>query len=340
MSYLADLIKTLNEEELRQFRLLDVISKQELVRDAYSKFVREKHFDENTLPEKLGISELHLRKINSVLLDKTIDKLWGDDYRKVFAEITNKGLVPLVLHLIKKNETRFRKTNSNEQITVYYKQVFDILSGLHYPHNKPELRNEYAQKYLASLGSKKRLEDEAQVAMEMLFADIGNQFFNLNNSDFKPKVVSTLAEWKKKSEKNSSASFYVARVALEYQKYFGDDAKFYLEAAEQALQAFYNAKGMVEDRYEAPLRADEALGYLITDNYNEALARYGKLMTPRKRYSRSVQHCRNESVFRKYQLTCEYRNKPFCSSQRHVHRENKQCTKCVGETDNCGINQE
>ncbi len=36
MSYLADLVKSLNEDELKQFLLLDVKGKEELVRDLYS----------------------------------------------------------------------------------------------------------------------------------------------------------------------------------------------------------------------------------------------------------------------------------------------------------------
>src|SRR5690606_5799102 len=75
-----------------------------------------------------------------------------------------------------------------------------------------------------------------------------------------------------------AATFYVALGYYELMKYTTDSPVLYVESVKQALQAYYKAKKMVEGKWEWRLLGDEALGYLVTDNYAEAFARYSKLM--------------------------------------------------------------
>ena len=101
MSYLLDFVKSFNEEELKQFRQLDLIGKEELVRDEYAHHPPANKADEAKLAVRLKLTQSHFDKINSVLLSKIIQQLYGDDYKKILSAILLRGLSDLLLHEIK-----------------------------------------------------------------------------------------------------------------------------------------------------------------------------------------------------------------------------------------------
>ena len=101
MSYLLDFVRSFSPGELTQFRYLDVIGKEEMVRDIYASDAKDPKFDEAVLPKKLQLSQSHFDKINSILLDKSIAALFGTDDSNTLSTILNKGLSALMLHELK-----------------------------------------------------------------------------------------------------------------------------------------------------------------------------------------------------------------------------------------------
>lgn len=279
MSYLSDLIKTLREEELQQFRLLDVIGKEELVRDTYIAFARTKLFKEEKLPEKLGLSQSHFDQINSVLLAKTIQKLWGNDFSKIFFNIQNKGLINLLFHQLKIYEKQLLKSGNFEQITVFYKSAFDILRAMYHPGYSSKLTQEFGKKYLQSLGEKKRLEDDVYIRMLTWCGDITEARAKASEKELLPKAEKELSRWRKKvlAANNPVANCFLGIAEATYWKCFEDPQK-YIEAYNFALKGFYEANGGVEKKWEGVLLSETAFGYLSLNQAAKALELYDRVM--------------------------------------------------------------
>lgn len=115
MSYLLDFIKTFDEKEWLEFRKLDLAGKEELVRDAYARNAKSNSFSEHKLPTALQISQAHFDKINSILLDKTIHQLYGNDYVVSLRSLHKKGLSQLMLHELKIMERSVLKARDARQ---------------------------------------------------------------------------------------------------------------------------------------------------------------------------------------------------------------------------------
>src|SRR5688572_25719157 len=98
MSYLLDLIKSFDDDELNRFRALEVVGKEQLVRDAYAAQAQQKDSNEAALQRKLEITKSHFDKITSVLLDKSLTHLAGPDRKAKLEFLAAKQLYDLVLH--------------------------------------------------------------------------------------------------------------------------------------------------------------------------------------------------------------------------------------------------
>ncbi len=280
MSYLLDLVKSFDENELTQFKKLDVIGKEALIRDAYANNLLVKKFDETALPTKYSLTKSHFDKINSVLLAKTIQQFWGNDYLKIFSNVQNKGLIPLLFHQIKIQEKKLLKTGNALQITAFHKAAFDILRAMYHPSYHSKLTHEFGKKYLKSLGSKKRFEDEARVEMLALNGDILEAYFGGNEITFKPLAERKLNDWRKKiaAQKNPVANVFFGFASASFYKYFSNNPTKYVEQNEFALKAFYAAKGKVEKRYEGVLLSETAYSYVAVNEFAKALELYDKVM--------------------------------------------------------------
>ena len=280
MSYLAELVKTFTEEELKQFVFLDVIGKEENVRDAYAQLAREKTFDEATLAASLGLSDVHFRKIGSLLLDKIVERLWGDDYLKKFTDLQNRGLVDLVFHEIKIEEKRLLKTGDTEAISHYYKAVFDVLRAMFHPKYNSKLTHDYGKKYLASLGKKKRFEDEVEIEMMAINGDILSVRARGKESTEYPAIEKAFGRWQKRiaEQQNPMADMFFGLAKSNFHKYDEQPDKF-SEAVAFALQGYSKAPaGQLPKRWEGLLRTEEAYGQLQHNRYEKAFSLYEGIM--------------------------------------------------------------
>lgn len=280
MSYLAELVKTFTEEELKQFVFLDVIGKEENVRDVYAQLAREKNLEEASLAATLDLSDVHFRKIASVLFDKIVERIWGDDYLKKFTDLQNRGLVDLVFHEIKIEEKRLLKTADEEAISQFYKTVFDVLRAMFHPKYNSKLTHEYGKKYLASLGKKKRFEDEAEIEMMAINGDILSVRARGKESSEYPAIEKVFARWQKRiaEQQNPMADMFFGFAKSNFHKYDEQPDKF-SEAVTFALQAYRKVpEGKLPKRWEGLLRTEDAYGQLQLNHFEKALALYDGIM--------------------------------------------------------------
>lgn len=252
MSYLLDLVRTFSPDEMAQFRHLDVIGKEEMVRDIYANQAKGGTFNESRLPQQLQLTTSHFDKINSVLLDKTITALFGNDYGKALSTILNKGLSALMLHELKILEKKVNKQRDPKTERAFYHAAFENLRSMFHPNYNSKLTHQFGNKYLQALGTKKNIADESYVAMFTLYGDIVSASYGGAEKTFKPKAAKLLDAWEKKIApyKNARATFYTEFARATYYKHFTEDAPGFLKANERALGALRKSKGAIDSKYE------------------------------------------------------------------------------------------
>ena len=269
MSYLLDLVRTFSPDEMAQFRHLDVIGKEELVRDTYANHAKGSSFNESKLPQQLQLTTAHLDKINSILLDKAISTLFGNDYNKALSTILNKGLSALMLHELKILEKKVNKQNDPKTELAFYRAAFENLRSMFHPNYNSKLTHQFGNKYLQALGSKKTIADESYGAMFALYGDIVSASYGGMEKTFKPKAIKLLEAWEKKIApfKNPGAAFFTEYARATYYKHFTEDAHGFLNANEQALEAFRKSKGALDSKYEGIVLCELGFGNIAIDQF-------------------------------------------------------------------------
>lgn len=296
MSYLLDFVKTFNDEELKQFMRLDLSGKEEWVRDTYGRSAKDKSFNEASLPGKLGISQSHFDKINSILLDKTIRALFGNDYSKAMFSILHKGLTALLLHEIKILEKKIAAETDKVKVLAFYKAAFENLRSMFHPNYNSKLTRNMGQKYLALLGTKKTIADESYINMLALYGDIIAAAHGRTENAFKPKALKTLSEWEATPGviKNPTAAFYLYFAKATYYKHLTEDADSFLRANENALKAFTQSKTPIEAKYEGTLLCELGFGNMACNRFEQAYRFYASAFQKfPETIGRSVYHAGN-----------------------------------------------
>lgn len=281
MSYLLDFVKSFDETELKQFRKLDLIGKEELLRDEYANQAQQKDFNEIALVSKYKLTQSHFDKINSVILDKTITLLYADDYNKAFSSILMKGLTDLMLHEQKIIERRILKISSASEKTKFYKAAFENLRSMFHPKYNSKLTHEYGEKYLCSLGKKKTFTDESYVAMLSLYGDIISEKFAGNEATYFSKAEAVLKKWEKKilATKNYSAHFYYYFVLATLHKHLAEDGKAMLPAYYSALKAIEKDSVKVEEKFKGITLCEIGFANIEINQFQEAQEFYERGLT-------------------------------------------------------------
>src|SRR5581483_9999811 len=223
MGYLLDFVKTFTDDELKQFRRLDLIGHEEILRDYYARNLREKNFNESGLAIKFGLSQSHFDKLNSVLLDKTIQAFYGHDYGEALFFILHKGLSDLVFHELRILERKVLKRSSAAEELKFYKAAFDVLRSMYHPNYNSKLTHSYGQKYLKALGRKKTITDEVYVAMISLYGDMVSADYSGTAKTFKSTAEKQLKKWEPQSKATAAARFYYNYVLGVYYKHLTED---------------------------------------------------------------------------------------------------------------------
>ena len=276
MSYLLDLVKTFTADEELAFRHMDLIGKEEIVRDFYLEHAHHPKFHESALMQKVSISSTHLLKMNSVLLDKTLTALYGNDHGKVFSELLSKGLSALVLHELKIREKAIVPTADKLAVINFYRAAFDALRSMFHPNYDSALTHQFGKKYLKALGSKATLVDQSYVNMMALYGDIIAAAYSGQELAFKPRAEKLLSIWEKKiiDSNSPAATFYTAFARASYYKHLTDDSGAFIASHEAALAAWHRSEGTIDKKFEAIALCELGLGNIFLENFVKAQQYY------------------------------------------------------------------
>lgn len=278
MSYLLDLVESFNEEELRQFRQLDLIGKEELLRDEYAGNATGKNFNEEKLAAKYQLTKSHFDKINSVLLRKIISRLFGNDYRKTLNALLLRGKTGLLLHEIKIMQRSVSKHKNKAQATEFYHAAFDTLTRMFHPNYNSKLTHDYGKKYLAALAENKTIEHEAYVALFAHYGDMIAEYVAGNELTYRKRAWSVLEQWEKKldSTSNPGVQAYYHFVLGNYYKYYSDSADLFIKAQQDGLKALESAPEETNNMLRGRFLCETGLGYMEKNEFNRAQSFYEK----------------------------------------------------------------
>jgi hypothetical protein len=295
MSYLLDFVKSFTEPELNQFRHLDLIGKEESVRDEYLRCVTDKEFDEAKLPAKLKLTPSHFDKINSVLLSKIIDRLYGDDYKKIFNAVLQRGLSGLLLHEIKITQRKILRQTSERQAD-FYRAAFDTLIKMFHPNYNSKLTHDYGKKYLAALGKNKTIQHDAYIALFAHYGDMIAEFMSGNDLKYKKKAWAVLENWRKRLTQinNPDVETYYYFVLGNYYKYFTDSADLFIKANQDGIRAIDKTSDETKLLLHGRLLCETGFGYIEKNDFELAQSFYEKAFALSiEQFSRPYFHCGN-----------------------------------------------
>ncbi len=272
MGYLLNLLKTFDADEMKQFRQLDVVGKEELMRDAYSNYAHQKTFDESTLPGKLNLSVSHFDKINSVLLDKTIQQLYGGDCMKCLTSLVKRGLTQLMLHELKIMERRVKADKHPQEILRFYAAAFEALCSMFHPNYDADMALTYGKKYLQSMGHKTTIADETFVAMRIHQSTMVAQAVAGNEETYRAIALAVIKKWetKLKATKSKTALFHLLFTQAAYVKFYGSDAVPFLEALEKCKKLLPELDHVLQNSYSFRVYCELSFGYIEAENYRLA----------------------------------------------------------------------
>jgi len=277
MSYLHDFVKSFDENELNQFRQIDLIGKEELVRDEYVRSFADLRFDEANLPSKLKLTQTHFDKINSVLLSKIIFSLFRDDYKKTLDAILRRGLSGLLLHEIKIMYRKVQKESKPKQAQ-FYKSAFDTLIKMFHPNYDSKLTHGYGKKYLNALGGNRTVEHEAYIALFAHYGDMIAEVMSGNELKYKKQAWAVLEKWQKRLHRinNPNVEAYYYFVLGNYYKYFTDSADLFIKANQDGVKAVGKASDDTKRLLLGRLLCETGFGYIEKNDFGLAQSFYQK----------------------------------------------------------------
>jgi len=278
MSYLLDFVRTFNEDEWVAFRRLDLLGKEELVRDAYLNCITNKKFDERSLPVQLGLTQSHFDKINSVLLDKTIYQFYGNDYQLALRSILKKGLSQLMLHELKIIERRVLKTCTPKQEVAFYLAAFESLRNMFHPNYDPKLTKAYGEKYLKSLKEERNISQDAYVAFSMHQANMLAQSVASNETGYRPEARRVLDNWHKKLQKvkDKEPWFHYYFTCSTFVKYYGSEVDEFINALLQCAGLLNELPADLRNAFEFRVYCELGFGYIEQQDFSLAEKYYAK----------------------------------------------------------------
>lgn len=276
MSYLLDFVKTFDNAEKKLFRHIDVIGKEEWIRDAYANRALQKNFNEQSLPKEFDLSVAHFDKINSLLLDKAIIQLYGNDYSKCLTALVKRGLTKLMLHELKIMERRV--VQSKTQALFFYEAAFEAVCSMFHPNYDEKQAHAYGKKYLQALGGKANIADETKVAMRIHQSTMVAQAVAGNEETYRASAKAVLNKWEKKLEgsKNHLALFHFHFTQSCFVKFYGNDVAPFLEALEKCSKILSQLDEKTQRDYSFRVYGELSFGYVEAGNFLEAEKIYTK----------------------------------------------------------------
>lgn len=278
MSYLLDLVKTFDEAEMQIFRQIDLIGKEELLRDVYASQGQEEGFDEAKLPNTFNLSLSHVHKINSVLLNKAISALFGDNYMFCFTTLVKRGLTELMLHELRIAERTIMQRKVKADTSAFYVAAFEALCAMFHPNFNVKLTQLYGKKYLDAIGNKATIAHKTYVAMRLHQSTMVAQALAGNEEAYRAEAFSVIQHWEKKLKhtKSKIALFHFHFTRSAFVKFYGSDANPFLESLEKCKHLLNELSNDIQREYSFRVYCELAFGYAEIESYKTAELNFDK----------------------------------------------------------------
>jgi hypothetical protein len=215
MSWLYSLVEGLTEMEVESLKNLRLIGKEAELLECY--FVCSKNHEEpeiTFLKNKLKISDTHVYKIQSVLLDKLLLHFVPSGKIQLLEWLRQKELYPLLKYEIK---SQLKKKNSAE----YYLETFRLLIDLPYKFYDDKLVADVGKHYLKALHPCNEA-DKKYIQFHLLFANCNRFAASKNPALFFGYAENDLLQMESDLLQNKYylALYYLYRTLCNYYKYY------------------------------------------------------------------------------------------------------------------------
>lgn len=276
MSYLLDFVKSLDENELLQFRKLDLLGKEALVRDEYAN--QAKGFDESFLPVKLQLTKSHFDKTNSVLLDKAMIYFAGSCLKDKLDFLGRKQLSHLIQHELKLTEKKLKKQNNAETLREFYEEAFRASTVANY-NNFPVKEIDYYCKAYVRMLDKNEVALKYRILAKREETTIRYYTSRQKGSFENKKSLKNLLVWQRRI-KGEKLFEVESRINLGLSAYYEvsdiNKSLYYLLEADSAARKVYDK---ITDRDKSFLLAMLGQQLIVLSRYKEGIEKYEELFS-------------------------------------------------------------
>jgi hypothetical protein len=295
LSQLHALFQTLAPQEISRLRSLRLIGKERevfnLVMDS-----REGELPESDdLLEKLGITDSHYYKINSVLLRKSYQTLVPEEGAALLKYLKLKNLFHLLRHEILAQDKKLAARMTDEERKQFFLSAFHYFIDFPYKFYDKKLTDLFGQKYLSAIPNCPE-SDKAYVEYHKLFADVNRMAARKNPSKALGITIDELfnREDQLRSEGHSLALYYLYRAICSYYTYYEKDN-------ERVIRYLEKASGLKNEiAWFFPIDIGQFLDLL----YADALFRANKISRANEIYTAAFSKGVDESMYG-YYYHCE-----------------------------------
>lgn len=232
MSWLRKLIDVLDTEEKNTVLKISLRGKEKQMMHLYLNYSSSENYKEEIL-DKMGITETHFYKINSVLIEKILSEFDQKNILKRVHFLNQKEFYSLlkteVLLFIKKNNKRF---NDPQLALELFRKCIDL------PFNEydEKLVDKAGVFYLESLG-KTLPEHREYIFYHTMLADCNRFASKKNSTKYFRYTEAELLEFEKKiNKKYHLAHYYLLRTILSYYTYYFYKPELQIKYIDKAIQ--------------------------------------------------------------------------------------------------------
>lgn len=272
MSFLTDLLKALNDEELKQLHRVVVTLKEGEVLKLSIKHSRAEKSDKE-LQQSLNLSKNYFDKINSTLLSKALEYLAGNNLAERLHYLLNKQLFSLVMHELKLEEKRVNKLNNKQAFKAFYLMAFNALIRFNFNDFPYELMEYYGKAYIDNTGEED-MENKYRVIAKTNEQLIRYFRFRQNNKHRIQEAFEVLTKIEKeiagKGLYLAEANLYVALSAY----YEMNDSGITLEYMTKAEDIANTVGDKLDERQAAFISVMKAGLLMDVNRFSEAIAGY------------------------------------------------------------------
>ena len=261
MSWLHQIISTLDAQELSRVRLMKVRGKEKSMLDLMLRYRELMPPDVDHVCAKIEVTQSHFYKINSILIDKVAEVLEGKSLLNRIRLFNRKFLFNLlkseILQALKRQDTL---DYSDKGKADFWLECFRMLIDLPYKFYDDNLVNQVVQHYLDA-EKENTEESRIYITMHRLFCDC-NRYAASRNPEklFRYNLSDLLRMEEDLLPKNLKLPiYYLYRTFVSYFTYYKKDVKMQLVYVQKAIAIKDNIKAFF------PIDLDMFLSLLLAD---------------------------------------------------------------------------